>query len=171
GELTDLQRNSQPPPVPSFEDLPSTCTHVNWAKMYVYFAYAHKASFMSVTEVPYISRPLQVHQVRQSWSESQATSTIRASGQKWNQPWLALDGSDADPNGLLCDPVTIYTSRPAGFIEFDITEALRNWQSGDPNYGVLLLATNEKALGRDIRFYSKASRNSQQHAFVNVLCD
>ncbi|CAI8028441.1 hypothetical protein GBAR_LOCUS16220 [Geodia barretti] len=46
-----------------FEDLPSTCIHVHWAKMYVHFAYAHKASFMSVTQVPYISRPLQVHQV------------------------------------------------------------------------------------------------------------
>ncbi|CAI8017849.1 hypothetical protein GBAR_LOCUS10769 [Geodia barretti] len=154
-----------------FEDLPSTCTHVDWAKLYVYFAYAHKPSFLSVTQVPYISRPLQVYQVRQNWSESEATSTFRVSGQRWNQPWLALDGSDADPNGLLCYPVTIYTSRPAGFIEFDITEALRNWQSGDPNYGVLLLATNENALGRGIRFYSNARGNSQQHAFVNVLCD
>ena len=131
-------------------------------------------------------------QVRQDWSESVATSTVRVSGQQWSQPWLALDGSDADPNGLLSYPVTIYTSRytnsfisvrqyvspqlfcclrPAGFIEFDITEALRNWKSGDPNYGVLLLATNENALGRSIRFYSNARVNSEQHAFVNVLCD
>ena len=28
-------------------------------------------------------------------------------------------------------------------MEFDITEAMRNWQNGDPNYGVLLMATNE----------------------------
>ena len=50
-------------------------------------------------------------QVRQNWSESEATSTVRVSGQRWNQSWLALDGSDADPNGLLCYPVTLYTSR------------------------------------------------------------
>ena len=128
-------------------------------------------------------------QVRQNWSESEATSTFRVSGQRWNQPWLALDGSDADPNGLLCYPVTIYTSRYTNYFisvrqyvspqfvcclrapGFDITEALRNWQSGDPNYGVLLLATNENTLGRGIRFYSNASGNSRQHAFVHVLCD
>ena len=50
-------------------------------------------------------------QVRQEWSESQATSTYRLTGQRWSRPWLALDGSDADPNGLLCDPVTVYTYR------------------------------------------------------------
>ena len=61
--------------------------------------------------------------------------------------------------------------RPAGFLEFDITEAMRNWQSGDPNYGVLLLATNENTLGRGIRFFSNAYGDSGKHALVNVLCD
>ena len=60
--------------------------------------------------------------------------------------------------------------RPAGWVELDITEAMRNWQSGDPNYGVLLLATNEDALGRDTRFYSNADDDASHHAYVNVLC-
>jgi hypothetical protein len=154
-----------------FQDLSWNCTHIKWAKMYVYFAYAHKASFDSVTQTPYISRPLQVHQVKQEWSETQATSLYRLTGQKWNKQWLALDGSDADPNGLLCEPVTVYTSRPSGFMEFDITEAMRNWQNGDPNYGVLLRATNENDLGRDVRFYSNAEGDRSRHAYVNVLCD
>ena len=50
-------------------------------------------------------------QVKQEWDETQATSVYRLTGKKWNKPWLALDGSDADPNGLLCEPVTVYTSR------------------------------------------------------------
>jgi hypothetical protein len=154
-----------------FQDLSWNCTHIKWAKMYVYFAYAHKASFDSVTQTPYISRPLQVHQVKQEWDETQATSVYRLTGKEWNKPWLALDGSDADPNGLLCEPVTVYTSRPSGFMEFDITEAMRNWQNGDPNYGVLLRATNENDLGRDVRFYSNAEGDRSRHAYVNVLCD
>ena len=64
-----------------------------------------------------------------------------------------------------------YHLRPVGFVEFDITEAVRNWQSGDPNYGLLLLATNENTLGRGIRFFSKESGDSNRHAFVNVLCN
>jgi hypothetical protein len=154
-----------------FQDLSWNCTHIKWAKMYVYFAYSHKPSFHSVKQSPYISRPLQVHQVKQQWSETQATSVYRLTGKEWNKPWLALDGSDADPNGLLCEPVTVYTSRPSGFMEFDITEAMRNWQNGDPNYGVLLRATNENDLGRDVRFYSNAEGDRSRHAYVNVLCD
>ena len=134
--------------------------------------------------------------VKQQWSETQATSVYRLTGKRWNKPWLALDGSDADPHGLLCEPVTLYTyrsvpllrfvlhavqslsgcvyvyiSRPSGFMEFDITEAMRNWQNGDPNYGVLLMATNENDLGRDVRFYSNAEGDRSRHAYVNVLCD
>ena len=129
-----------------------------------------------------------IMQVKQEWSETQATSLYRLTGQRWNKQWLALDGSDADPNGLLCEPVTVYTYRsvlfcqtslisvyvylrPFGFMEFDITEAMRNWRNGDPNYGVLLMATNENDLGRSIRFYSNAETDTTRHAFVNVLCD
>ena len=71
----------------------------------------------------------------------------------------------------LCYNQIVLLFRPPGFVEFDITVAMRNWQSGDSNYGVLLMATNEEALGRDIRFTSKTSPNSNQHAYVNVLCD
>ena len=39
-------------------------SNVRWAKMYVYFAYAHKASWHSVQYSPYPSRPIQVYQVR-----------------------------------------------------------------------------------------------------------
>ena len=152
-----------------FESLPSGCTHIKWAKMYVYFIYAHKASWQSVELAPYISRTLQVYQVKQQWNEAQATSVNRLYNTPWNDSYLALDGSDASPHAI--GSATIFTSRPRGFVEIDITEAMRNWQYGDPNYGVLLLASNEDAVGRDLRFGSKTNRDSGRRPFVHVLCD
>ena len=72
---------------------------------------------------------------------------------------------------ILFQFVFTHISRPSGFMEFDITEAMRNWQNGDPNYGVLLMATKENGIGRDIRFYSNAETDTSRHAYVNVLCD
>ena len=68
-------------------------------------------------------------------------------------------------------PVVVF--RPLGFIEFDVTRAVLNWRSEnpDPNYGLLLLATNENVLGRDTRFYSNAESDTSHHAYINVLCD
>ena len=152
-----------------FESLPSECTRIHWAKMYVYFVYAHKASWYSVNRCPYISRTVQVYQVKQQWNETEATSAYRLRNTLWNAPYLALDDSDA--NSYAIGSATIFTGRPAGFVEFDITEAMRNWQYGDPNYGVLLMATNEDEEGRGLRFASNTSSDSSRHAFVRVLCD
>ena len=58
-----------------FEDLPSQCTTIHWAKMYLYYVYSHKASFQSVQQAPFISRKIQVHEVRKEWEEKQATRT------------------------------------------------------------------------------------------------
>ena len=152
-----------------FESLPKGCIHIKWAKMYVYFLYAHKSSWQSVQSAPYISRTLQVYQVKKQWNEAQATSINRLYKTRWSRPYLALDGSDAGPHSI--GSATVFTSRPRGFMEFDITEAMRNWKFGDPNYGVLLLASNEDAVGRDLRFGSKSNSDSSRRPFVNVLCD
>ena len=150
-----------------FENLPGNCTKMKWAKMYVHFWYAHKASFQSVSGAPYIVRDLQVRQVKRSWSETEVTSIYRSNGVRWNQPYLAIDGTDAQRR--VQDTVTIFTGRPAGYIEFDITKAMRSWMKGRPNYGLLVLATNEGEEGRDLRFYSRNA--SENHPYVNVLCD
>ena len=152
-----------------FEDLPSTCTTLHWAKMYLYYDYSHKASSHSVLQAPFISRDIQVHQVTKDWEENQATSTIRKTGVPWGEPYLDLDGCDAKEKAL--DSVTIYISRPQGFVEFDITKAIHHWQKGQPNYGVVIWATNEDTPGRDTRFVSNASSDTNTHAYVNVLCD
>ena len=136
--------------------------------MYVYYSYAHKASWHTVQQTPFISRPIEVYQVRQSWNEAQSTSTRRLNGVNWSSPYLSLTGNDAGPEVL--DQVTVFTSRPTGFMEFDVTDAVRNWCNGQGNYGLLLRATNEYTPGRDIRFYSKSYSDTTKHAFINVLC-
>lgn len=56
-------------------------------------------------------------------------------------------------------------------MEFDITEAMRKWQNGDPNYKVLLMAINEDALGRDTRFYSNAERDTSRLMYSVITYD
>ena len=65
---------------------------------------------------------------------------------------------------------TIFPYRPRGFVEFDVTDAVRNWGSEVPNNGLLIRATNELIDGRDIRFASNASPDSDKHAFILVRC-
>jgi hypothetical protein len=65
------------------------------------------------------------------------------------------------------DIVTIFTGRPSGYVEFDITEAAGNWKAGEPNYGVVLSAVNEDVCGRDTRFYSH--RHSEYQPFMAVF--
>ena len=152
-----------------FEDIPRTCKSIQWAKMYLYFWYSHKASFMSDRSVPYIPRPLQVNQIRKYWNERSATRDNSQPGVKWNTPYLGLDGSDAERSVL--DTVTVYTGRPTGHMEFDITQAARNWLSGQPNYGVVISATNEQIRGREARFYSRERGNDWRvHPLMSVLC-
>lgn len=151
-----------------FHSLPSTGIEVISAKMYLYLVYSHKATFQTVTEAPYISRTLQVHLVEKEWVAMEATSTHRRRDSTWGTPYLGLDNIDAQPEPI--DIVTIAPSRPSGWVEFDIMEAVKQWQAGKPNYGLLVLATNEDTPGRDIRFASKAAPDASTHAFVNVLC-
>ena len=150
-----------------FEDIPSNCKSIKWAKMYLYFWYSHKASFRSVSEVPYIPRPLEVRQVKKSWEENQATRDNRLIGVPWNSAYLDTTGSDTKKHPL--DTVTIFTGRPAGYIEFDVTKAARRWLSGQSNNGVLISASNENDLGREARFYSR--ERATNRPLMAVLCD
>ena len=137
--------------------------------MYLYYEYSHKPSFDSVKSVPFIPRHLQVHLVKKPWVESQTTSTMRLPGNPWSSRWLALDGTDAEATPQQ-GTVTIFPHRPKGFVEFDVTNAVKAWSSGVPNNGLVILATNELDPGRDTRFASNANMDSSTHAFVLVRC-
>ena len=154
-----------------FENLPRRCSaaQIRSAKMYLYYVYAHKASWHSIKTTPFIPRYLEVRLVKKYWREAQATSLYRYRGSRWSSQWLSLDGRDAEASpqrGM----VTIFPVRPRGFVEFDITDAVKSWRSGTPNYGLLIRATNELARGRDIRFASNRYSDKSKHAFVKVLC-
>ena len=58
-----------------FEDIPHTCKSIQWAKMYLYIWYSHKASFMSDAEVLYIPRPLQVTRLKSTGMRTQPRGT------------------------------------------------------------------------------------------------
>ena len=145
------------------------CSRIRSAYLYLYYAYAHKASFMSEQQVPSFARTIVAHRVLKSWSETQATSTRRFNGVNWAQPWLNL-GSDAvrDPTS---SGATITPGRDhRGYYFIDVTSAVQSWQY-TANYGLLLRATNEYRQGRDFRFYSKSEQNSSRHPFILVTCD
>ena len=176
-----------------FEDIPSNCTTVNHAMMYVYYAYSGKASGMSVHQVPFITRTIQANRVLRSWNESQATTTKRysrtsngrvwslsrdvqsqsrpppTSSNLWYKPYLGLD--DTDANDCPTGQTTIYAERPAGFVEIEVTSAAKEWKNGKPNYGVIIWATNENEDGRDTRFYSKSYSDSTKHAYIQLNCN
>lgn len=154
-----------------FENLPLSCPahKIVSAKMYLYYVYAHKASWHPITKTPFIPRYIQVHLVKKSWNEYQATSSKRSSYAYWSKQYLGLDNTDAErtPQG---QSVVIFPYRPRGFVEFDITRAIRKWRYGVPNNGLLIRATNELQSGRGIRFASNADRDRSRHAYVLVLC-
>ena len=152
-----------------FEDIPSSCTKVNHAMMYLYYEYSHKASWLSENEAPFITRTIQAHRILKSWKETEATSSKRDSTTFWHQPYLGLDDTDAEccPTGQ----TTIYRDRPSGFVEIEVTSAVKEWMAGKPNYGILLWATNEDQNGRDTRFYSKSYSDSSKHAYILINCD
>ena len=155
-----------------FEQLPRYCPayKIVSAKMYLYYVYAHKASWHPITRTPFIPRYMQVHLVKKSWNEYQATTSKRTSSTYWSKPYLGLDNTDAEAVPQDRSPVVIFPYRPRGFVEFDITRAIRSWQRGVPNHGLVIRATNEFQKGRGIRFASNADRDGSRHAYVLVLC-
>ncbi|XP_078378718.1 uncharacterized protein LOC144661762 [Oculina patagonica] len=155
-----------------FENLSSNCpsSKIKAANMYLYYVYAHKASSDTITQTPFIARYIQLHLVKKSWDETQATSSRRDSSHLWSTAYLGLDGTDAEE---VPEPgtVTIFPYRPKGFVEFGVTNAVKRWSESLPNHSLVIRATNELDEGRDIRFASNAMSDSSQHASVRVLCD
>ncbi|CAH3120819.1 unnamed protein product [Pocillopora meandrina] len=155
-----------------FENLPRSCPadKVVSAKMYLYYVYAHKPSWHPITRTPFVPRYMQVHLVKKSWNEHQATSSKRSSSTYWSKQYLGLDNTDAEANPQDVNPVDIFPYRPRGIVEFDVTKAIIAWQKGVPNYGLVIRAINELEIGRGIRFASSADHDRSRHPYVLVLC-
>ena len=84
-----------------FEDIPRGDGPVNYAMMYLYYQYSHKASFQSVYQAPHITRTIQAHRVLKSRKETEATSSKRDHKSVWGTQWLGLDDIDvkSQPTG------------------------------------------------------------------------
>ena len=152
-----------------FENVPSGCKSVSHATMYIYYVYSHKASFLTDAQFPFITRTIRANRVLKPWKESQATSTKRDSYNNWGKQWLGLDNIDATSS--YTGQTTIYPHRPRGFVGIDVNSAVNAWNSGCPNYGVVIWATNEHVEGRDTRFASNADHDSSRHAYIILNCN
>ena len=149
-----------------FDNIPSECLLPLRATLHIFFIYAHKASFMSSTRVPAVTRYITAHTVLKSWTESQATSTKRFSNIFWDNQWLNL-GTDASVNGLHITAVTAVPGKK--WYQLNVTPQARDWKFGS-NYGLLLRDTHETTQGRDFRFASDAHSDSQKHAYITLQC-
>jgi hypothetical protein len=90
-----------------FQNIPCECTFPLKASLHIYFVYPHKASFMSVAQVPAVKRYIVAYTVLKSWTETQATSTKRNKLAKWDKEWLNL-GTDAESLATSSTTVTPY---------------------------------------------------------------
>ena len=132
-----------------FEDIPSSCHAIETANAYVYYWYAHKASFLSEEQAPFIPRPIQARQVLKSWTETRATRDVRFSNAPWSKAYLGLDNTDAKSH--VDDTQTVSRNTSADYIGWNVTTTANNWLTGQPNHGILLSVSNEDQLGREIR--------------------
>ena len=86
----------------------------------------------------------------------------------WTEPYLALNGTDAASTSEV-GGYTLYPSNQTySYISFDVTNAARKWKEGEPNYGLLVWATNEYEAGRDIRFHSR--EHATRVPFMEISC-
>lgn len=145
-----------------FTSPPGNC-RVGSAKLYLNFAYAHKGSAFTWRQAPLFPRTIVAHRVLKPWSKSQATAYRRLSNANWSQRFLGFDTdilrSATSPGVVIYPPV----QRGQRWYAIDVTSAVRDWASGQPNYGLLIRAKEEDRPGRDFRFY-------RNNAYIQLTC-
>ena len=60
-------------------------------------------------------------------------------------------------------------NRPRRYEKFDVTNAVKKWLGGEPNYGLMIWDPTETTPGREIRLFSCEQPKSCK-PFLNVLC-
>ena len=156
-----------------FEDLPSSCPvdKIVWARFFMHFVYAHRASFRSVRSQPWIDYTIHVHRIKRGWYEHSTTPENRCNTCE-NRSWYKLRlelGRDAVPEPE-CIKTVIRSGQPGGRIGFDITGAMKEWASGQKNNGVLVKVDREDLSGRGLRFYDRHHKDVNMRPYAQVLC-
>ena len=119
----------------------------------------------SISGAQPIDRNLRTHQVNVPWDEA----TIGEYGITAVSP-----GNGASPSYMseviFTENGEISPNQVSSNIAFDVTPAALSWfgPAGTPNYGILLRAVNEYAVGQEIHFYS---RESSYPPKLEVICN
>ena len=129
-----------------FEDIPAQCSSVYRATMVL--KYSHSSTPSSTSSLP-IERTLCAHRVLKSWSED-------SGGVGLGYIPLGDGASSTCLSNVTLQPWPDFGSN----VTFDITVAAKSWNRGNPNYGILVLATNENIVARDRRFFSSEAGTS-----------
>jgi len=130
--------------------LDSTKT-IQSATMWVYYRYAHQASFLQEAG---IDRVIAVHQVLVPWEENTASSSKATAISLWSESFCGIN--DVDAASMPEDSQLWLVAETKEWKSFDITALAQKWgDDPDTNFGVLLRAENESLKGRDMRMYSR----------------
>jgi len=137
---------------------------VSQATLWLYFDYAHAASFIPES---CIDRVIGAHPVLVAWDEAAATKNNATEATQWAEPLCGTNDVDAaqvphTTDEWLCTEIKSWKS-------FDVTGLAQQWVD-DPssNHGVLLRAENEDDAGRDMRIYSRDSSDSALHPYLEI---
>jgi|GEM_PF-2943704 len=86
-------------------------------------------------------RSIQAHQVLKNWIEAEATWYDRADHFEWKDPGVGLNDNDAKSTP---EDTKVWGNEYPTWKKYDLTDVTQRWVNGtDPNYGVLLWATDE----------------------------
>ena len=79
-----------------------------------------------------VGQAMRLYRLTQSWNENEATWNERASGVPWTSP--GADGAGSNAGVSLTGDCTVLGQR-----SIDITQFVREWSSGAPNHGLVLI--------------------------------
>ena len=140
-----------------FQDIPSSCQYVILARIYIRVWRLNNGDD---------GRPIQARQVLRSWREDEATRDLRYVNAPWKGQYLSID--DADASSYVDDMQIITTPLSSDYFVWDITVAARSWLAGQPNHGILLMASGEH-YASEITFYSRENLAGQV-PYLKVFC-
>jgi len=110
--------------------------------------------------------PISVHRMKQDWSELEATWYQPYKGtQSWYKGW-------SDGTNYAADATDMQRVTKQGWVSWDVTEDVRAFLDGDPNYGWFLRSAIMR--GSDwtsTSFYSKETWHEELRPFLRVQLD
>jgi hypothetical protein len=115
--------------------------------------YQFGATAPTGTVEPNLDREIQVFRVNRSWTETGVTWMTTGTQEEWTEPYLGLNGEDAD---VTPQDTKLWMYADYGYKTFSLTALVQAWYAEpESNFGVLLRATNEQESGKDIQIRSR----------------